>query len=82
MAKLRLGGIDSDKSLKLTIELQASVHRDLLAYAAAHAHETGQQKRLEVSKLIAPLLERFMTTDRAFARARREVYSSQKVSDT
>lgn len=82
MAKLRLGVIESDKPVKLTIELPASVHRDLLAYAAAHAHETGQQKPLEVSKLIAPMLERFMTTDRAFARARREVYSSQKVSDT
>jgi hypothetical protein len=33
MAKLRLGAIEDDKPVKLTHELPASVHRDLVAYA-------------------------------------------------
>ena len=33
MAKLKLGAIANDKSVKLTVELPAAVHRDLLAYA-------------------------------------------------
>jgi hypothetical protein len=33
MAKLKLGAIADDKPLKLTVELPASIHRDLLAYA-------------------------------------------------
>ena len=33
MAKLKLGAIADDKSVKLTVELPAAVHRDLLAYA-------------------------------------------------
>jgi hypothetical protein len=33
MAKFKLGAITEDKSVKLTVELSASVHRDLLAYA-------------------------------------------------
>jgi hypothetical protein len=36
MAKLRLATIQDDKPVKLTIELAAPVHRDLLAYAEAH----------------------------------------------
>ena len=42
MAKLKLGAIADDKPVKLTFELPANVHRDLLAYAQALARETGQ----------------------------------------
>ena len=35
MAKLKLGAIPDDKPVKLTIELPAAVHRDLIAYAAS-----------------------------------------------
>ena len=31
MAKLKLGAITDDKAVKLTVELPAAVHRDLLA---------------------------------------------------
>lgn len=70
MAKLKLGSIDSDKPVRLTVDLPAVVHRDLLAYAKAHAHETGQNE-LDPAKLIAPMLQRFMATDRGFAKIRR-----------
>lgn len=71
MAKLRLGVIESDKPVRISIELPAAVHRDLLNYAEAHAHETGQPA-LEPTKLVAPMLARFMATDRGFAKALRK----------
>jgi hypothetical protein len=70
MAKLKLGAVTDDKPVKLTIELPANVHRDLLAYAEVLARETGQGVA-EPTKLIAPMLARFMATDRVFAKARR-----------
>jgi hypothetical protein len=70
MAKLKLGAIADDKPVKLTIELPAVVHRDLLAYAEVLAKETGQSVH-DPAKLIVPMLARFMTTDRVFARSRR-----------
>jgi len=68
--KLKLGTILDDKPVKLTIELPAQVNRDLIAYAKVLGRETGQT--IEPAKLIAPMLVRFMSTDRAFARSRRE----------
>ena len=70
MAKLKLGAITDDKPVKLTVELPANLHRDLLAYAEVLARETGQSVT-EPTKLIAPMLARFMATDRAFATTRR-----------
>ena len=70
MAKLKLGAIADDKPVKLTVELPAVVHRDLLAYAEVLAKETGQSVH-DPAKLIAPMLARFMATDRVFARSRR-----------
>ena len=69
MAKLKLGAIPDDKPVKLTIELPAEVHRDLIAYAAALGRETGQPVS-EPAKLIAPMLARFIAGDRAFAKMR------------
>jgi hypothetical protein len=71
MAKLKLGAIADEKPVKLTVELPAAVHRDLLAYAKALARETGQPIA-DPLKLVAPMLARFMATDRAFAKARRK----------
>ena len=68
--KLKLGAIGDDKPVKLTVELPAALHRDLVAYAQALERETVQGA-IEPAKLIAPMLARFMTTDRAFSKARR-----------
>ena len=70
MAKLKLGAFADEKPVKLTVELPMGVHRDLLAYAEVLARETGQPIS-DPSKLIAPMLARFMATDRAFRKARR-----------
>jgi hypothetical protein len=70
MTKLKLGPIADDKPMKLTVELPAAVFRDLRIYAEVLARETGRPSG-EPAKLIAPMLARFMATDRAFAKARR-----------
>lgn len=70
MTKLKLGRLADDRPVKLTIELPANVHRDLALYAEVLARETGQKN--EPAKLVAPMLARFMATDRGFAKARRE----------
>lgn len=70
MAKLKLGPLTDDKPVKLTVELAAAVHRDLIAYAELLGRETGRPIE-EPARLIAPMVERFMATDRGFAKARR-----------
>jgi hypothetical protein len=69
MPKLRLGAILDEKPVKLTVDLPATIHRDLLAYAEVLGREIGQA--IDPAKLVAPMLGRFMATDRAFAKARR-----------
>ena len=69
MTKLKLGTIPDDKPVKMTIQLAAPVHRDLVAYAQALASETGGGP-LEPAKLIGTMLARFMATDRAFGKLR------------
>jgi hypothetical protein len=61
--------IPDDRSVKLTVELPAAVHRDLVAYAEVFAQEHGQT--VEPVKLVPSMLARFMSTDRVFARVRR-----------
>jgi hypothetical protein len=68
--KLKLGALADDKPVKLTVELPAQVHRDLVANAEVLASESGQAA--DAAKLVAPMLARFMAGDRAFAKARRE----------
>ncbi len=70
MAKLKLGPIANDKPVKITVELPASLHRDLAAYADILGREAGQPSADPV-RLIVPMLERFIATDRGFATARR-----------
>lgn len=70
MTRLKLGAIPDDKPVKVTMELPAPLHRDLVAYAEILARETGQPAANPM-KLIVPMLERFIATDRGFAKARR-----------
>jgi hypothetical protein len=70
MAKLKLGVVLDDRPVKLAVELSAATHRDLVRYGQVLAEETGQ-KAVETTKLIEPMLVRFMATDRAFARLKK-----------
>lgn len=72
MAKLKLGPLLDDKPVKMTADLPAEVHRDLLAYAEALAKETGQSIG-DPARLIPVMVERFMASDRAFTKSTRRV---------
>jgi hypothetical protein len=78
MTKLKLGPLVDDKPVKLNFELPASVHRDLVADGEQLARTAGDARPVEPVKLIAPMLERFMATDRAFAKARRMASSNSQ----
>jgi hypothetical protein len=76
MAKLRLGSIETDKPVKVSIRLPAPVYRNLLAYARALASGTDQQP-LQPDKIIPAMVEQFMATDRGFAKVRRSSASEK-----
>jgi hypothetical protein len=64
--------------VKVSFELPAAIHRDLVAYAELLARETGQVA--EPVKLIGPMLARFMATDRGFLKAKRAVSTGKSQS--
>ena len=70
MEKLKISALPDNKPVKVTLELPAQVHRDLVAYAEVLSRKTSQ--KVEPAKLIAPMLAQFMATDRAFSKARRK----------
>ncbi|PZU69314.1 DUF2274 domain-containing protein [Sphingobium sp.] len=76
MGKLRLSSIIDEKPIKLTLEIPALLHRDLIAYAEVLADQTGQSIT-DPAKLIAPMVQRFIATDRGFAAARRRSCQDQ-----
>lgn len=71
MAKLKLAAIADDKPVKVTVEMPATLHRDLVKYGEILARETGRPS-VDPSRLIVPMLERFIATDRGFAQAKKE----------
>jgi hypothetical protein len=71
MTKLKIESILDEKPVKVTVELPADVDRDLRAYAEFINVESGRSVSGPV-RLIAPMLKRFMATDRAFRRFRRQ----------
>ncbi len=66
---LKISIIPDDKPVRLTIDLPAQIHRELVAYGEAVERETGQT--VEPAKLVAPMLARFMSSDRGFNKAKR-----------
>jgi hypothetical protein len=80
MTKLKLDALSDDKPVKVTVEFPAAVHRDLVAYADVLGRATGQAVS-NPAKLIVPMIERFMATDRAFLKARREASPQSEVSE-
>ncbi|PJR91745.1 hypothetical protein CN878_18805 [Ochrobactrum sp. 695/2009] len=68
MTKLKLGPIADDKPVRIALELPAALDRDLIDYGRLLA---AGDAPIEPAKLIVPMLERFISTDRGFAKARR-----------
>ena len=71
MTKLKLAALQADRPVKVTVELPAVVHRDLIAYAEILAKDNGNAPAPDPSKLIPPMLQRFMATDKGFSKAKR-----------
>ncbi|MBN8501366.1 MAG: DUF2274 domain-containing protein [Sphingomonadales bacterium] len=70
MTRLKLADLADEKPVRLTVEVSARLHRDLVAYAAAL--NGGDAKGAPTpERLIPPMIERFIATDRSFAQTRR-----------
>ncbi|MCJ8507935.1 DUF2274 domain-containing protein [Rhizobium lemnae] len=77
MSKLKLGPITETKPVKVTLELPAALHRDLTAYAEILGREAGHPPTDPI-RLIVPMLERFIATDRGFAKARKSAPNADR----
>ncbi|WP_395494613.1 DUF2274 domain-containing protein [Acetobacter sp. KSO5] len=70
--ELKIRNIPDEKPVKLTVEVPASVFRDLEAYAQAIARANSEDGPVDPAKLIVPMIRRFMASDRGFAKNRRQ----------
>lgn len=70
MTRLKLADLADEKPVRVTVELSAKLHRNLIAYGMAL--NGGDAKGAPPpERLIAPMIERFIATDRSFAKSRR-----------
>jgi hypothetical protein len=69
MTKLKLSAVEDEKPVRLTITLPAALYRNLVTYAGLLSRQTG--KSVEPVKLVPPMLEKFISGDRAFRKAYR-----------
>ena len=70
MTRLKLSDITDEKPVKLTIEIPAKLHSELVDYAVV-LNGGAEQGAPAPEQLVAPMLARFIATDREFAKARR-----------
>ncbi|MBV1838395.1 DUF2274 domain-containing protein [Acetobacter estunensis] len=73
MKKLRISAIPDSRPVKLTIELPAEIHRDLLLYAELVSGNEGEATDAipDAARLVPLMVRRFMETDRVFQKQRR-----------
>lgn len=70
MTRLKLEDLADEKPVRLTVEVSARLYRELLAYATAlNGGDTKGAPTPE--RIIPPMIERFIATDRSYAKARR-----------
>ncbi|WP_080667208.1 MULTISPECIES: DUF2274 domain-containing protein [Bradyrhizobium] len=74
-----LSTLPDDKPVKITVGLPAAVHRDLVAYAEVLAKTNGEATAPDPIKLIAPMLQPFMATDKGFRKARDSAFDRSSV---
>lgn len=68
MTKLRITEIPDEKPVRVTVDLPADIHRDLVAYAAL-VSQNGQP--VDPTRLVPHMIRGFIASDRAFAKLRR-----------
>ena len=81
MTKLKLGHVETDKAVRVSIKLPPTVYRNLLAYAEALAAAT-QQEAFKPDKIIPAMVEQFMATDRGFAKVRNQTSARSPLQKT
>lgn len=77
MTRLKLSDITDEKPVRLTIEISARLHRRLADYGAV-LNGGLSEGAPEPATLVAPMLERFIASDREFARARKRSGSAPR----
>lgn len=70
MTRLSLADLADEKPVRLSVELPARLHRELVAYAVA-LNDGDAKNAPAPERLIPPMIERFIANDRSFSRARR-----------
>lgn len=71
MTRLRLGPVGDHKPVKLTLEIAPTLFDAIVRYSEIHAKLTGRAVPLAPERLIPPIIEHFIASDREFARQRR-----------
>jgi hypothetical protein len=67
MTTLRITEIPDEKPVRMTVDLPADLHRDLVAYAAL-VSQNGQP--VDPVRLVPHMIRGFITSDRAFRKLR------------
>ena len=74
MTRLKLADLSNEKPVRLTVELNARLHRELVAYTVAV--NDGEAKGAPTpERLIPAMIERFIATDWSFAKSRKGPHS-------
>ncbi|MDT9598591.1 DUF2274 domain-containing protein [Sphingosinicella rhizophila] len=76
MADLKLSQLPDRTPVKLTITISPELHRSLIDYAAVYNEAYGQAESL--TELVPHMLTAFLSSDRAFAKARERLGKSAK----
>ena len=70
MTRLKLADLADEKPVRVTVELSSRLHRELVAYAIAI--NCGEAKGAPaIERIVPPMLERFVSSDREFAKVRK-----------
>lgn len=76
MTRLKLSDIADEKPVRVTLDLPARLHRELVAYGIA-VNGGEAEGAPAADKLMIPMIERFIATDRGFAKVRRRGEAGQ-----
>ncbi|RWD52300.1 MAG: DUF2274 domain-containing protein [Mesorhizobium sp.] len=80
MANLKLGKLPDRSPAKITITVSAELNRELHDYASLYRQTYGESE--SVAELVPFMLEAFLGSDRAFAKAKRDGLATADTSKT
>ncbi len=74
MTRLKLSDLASEKPVRVTLEIPAQLHRELGEYAKA-VNGGNPEGAPPIELVMTAMLDRFVATDREFAKSRRSARS-------